>query len=135
MREKPFLKSSFSLTFRITPACAGKTGIATKALVLVRDHPRVCGKNLAPTAKPLVIQGSPPRVREKHIYPQTFVSRLRITPACAGKTRHISNAATFLEDHPRVCGQNLASSTGFLYSAGSPPRVREKPVSLTPTGL
>ena len=31
----------------ITPACAGKTMSASKALTISRDHPRVCGENYA----------------------------------------------------------------------------------------
>ena len=34
-----------------------------------------------------------------------------ITPACAGKTPRISQAACSSQDHPRVCGENRHADT------------------------
>ena len=50
---------------RITPACAGKTAPIAKAWSKLRDHPRVCGKNLESVEFEEKNEGSPPRVREK----------------------------------------------------------------------
>ena len=70
----------------ITPACAGKTNRVTAKLVIVWDHPRMCGENKATMLPFGVCAGSPPHVRGKLA---SFFSGLwngRITPACAGKT-------------------------------------------------
>ena len=71
----------------ITPACAGKTKYENGATVNTRDHPRVCGENFTPLPFPMMVVGSPPRVRGKRStfpYKKTVAG---ITPACAGKTR------------------------------------------------
>ena len=49
----------------ITPACAGKTYLPEERETVVRDHPRVCGKNIQKLTKTQGMWGSPPRVREK----------------------------------------------------------------------
>ena len=51
---------------------------------------------------------------------------MRITPACAGKTPHALQKFSPFQDHPRVCGENLAVLTKLLFQLGSPPRVRGK---------
>ena len=51
---------------------------------------------------------------------------LRITPACAGKTLKRSAVLKLLQDHPRVCGENVALEWVNDLSTGSPPRVRGK---------
>ena len=52
-----------------------------------------------------------------------------ITPACAGKTRTVGCLSTLPKDHPRVCGKNHDSAEQKITQEGSPPRVREKPVT------
>jgi hypothetical protein len=52
----------------ITPAYAGKTIIIRAMLAKDRDHPRVCGKDYLGVAMELARKGSPPRMRERHIY-------------------------------------------------------------------
>ena len=49
---------------RITPACAGITGLYCAALEKVEDHPRVCGNNILNNDQLGDHEGSPPRVRE-----------------------------------------------------------------------
>ena len=95
------------------------------------DHPRVCGKNGFSTMGMMATMGSPPRMREKLKSSKIPSGCLRITPAYAGKTKSSLLNLVVVQDHPRVCGKNLASSTGFLYNAGSPPRMREKHVDET----
>ena len=70
----------------ITPACAGKTDNHFIVHVHHEDHPRVCGENLSGYWKSRKIKGSPPRVRGKQSGLFLFLHRVRITPACAGKT-------------------------------------------------
>ena len=126
VREKRVVKSSSESYERITPACAGKTEPDTVVLASLADHPRVCGKNSSMISLSGCFSGSPPRVREKRVWKNTTVNRRRITPACAGKTRPTLTRWTGYEDHPRVCGKNVAFVTMISSSSGSPPRVREK---------
>mgnify|MGYP006878945930 CR=1 FL=1 len=126
MREKRASFFSVSIIIGITPACAGKTDVMRSTLNTIRDHPRVCGKNLLSVSVRSTILGSPPRVREKHIVNQVCHFRTRITPACAGKTTFSAFAFMIPRDHPRVCGKNSANLSGQLANLGSPPRVREK---------
>ena len=86
VRGKPLLTGPISMECRITPACAGKTRVSPSVPSEWQDHPRVCGENLLATTALAGVEGSPPRVRGK---PATYNSnqiRMRITPACAGKT-------------------------------------------------
>ena len=54
---------------------------------------------------------------------------LGITPACAGKTCCNRSALSGEGDHPRVCGENRQRHRRACRGAGSPPRVRGKPVA------
>ena len=70
----------------LIPACAGKTDAAGPARADRAAHPRVCGENGQRRSRRRLQQGSSPRVRGKRRV-QTFSSRrLRLIPACAGKT-------------------------------------------------
>ena len=76
--------------FRITPACAGKSPLPLDYVLIVRDHPRVCGeKRLGETQKEFAA-GSPPRVRGKASRCRSFPRMTGITPACAGKRLPLS---------------------------------------------
>ena len=70
--------------------------------------------------------GSPPRVRGKVVLPYFENRRLRITPACAGKSLPLSWLYYCARDHPRVCGEKPISTLAPLPVLGSPPRVRGK---------
>ena len=111
---------------RITPACAGKTAPIAKAWSKLRDHPRVCGKNLESVEFEEKNEGSPPRVREKQRWRIVRSSNTGITPACAGKTYRLYQFKQWYWDHPRVCGKNPLKITSSEIILGSPPRVREK---------
>ena len=52
----------------ITPACAGKTVQYDVNTTAAEDHPRVCGENGRRRADEKAMEGSPPRVRGKHIF-------------------------------------------------------------------
>ena len=67
VREKPKESDLFADNTGITPACAGKTSTVPMSKEGLRDHPRVCGKNLGALRLALVVSGSPPRVREKRL--------------------------------------------------------------------
>ena len=46
MREKLYLLGQDQDSLRITPAYAGKTQLQPAPRHLLRDHPRMCGKNM-----------------------------------------------------------------------------------------
>ena len=89
----------------------------------------MCGKNITDSILQCCLWGSPPRVREKLHFFVAFACASRITPACAGKTLGGIHQSLTTRDHPRVCGKNLEYLLETLTLWGSPPRVREKPVS------
>ena len=110
----------------ITPACAGKRGGLFCLKPLQKDHPRVCGEKSISTSTPTAAPGSPPRVRGKGGCTLRMIRRMRITPACAGKSVPPPCCATSCTDHPRVCGEKAEGLAVPLSSLGSPPRVRGK---------
>ena len=70
---------------RITPACAGKSIRISGKLLLLQDHPRVCGEKRIVQFRFGSMPGSPPRVRGKVSDGNDVPECGRITPACAGK--------------------------------------------------
>ena len=67
MRGKAGYRSRNFLTFRITPAYAGKSNCGCTGIDTKGDHPRLCGEKLSDD--------------------ELFPNRQRITPAYAGKSR------------------------------------------------
>lgn len=126
MREKQVATAGYFLKRRITPACAGKTQTGTSLLCRIRNHTRVCGKNLGLESKPASSSGSHPHVREKRGLHGKLRLWTGITPACAGKTVEQSNPIGFYQDHPRVCGKSVRIAALETSCVGSPPRMREK---------
>ena len=126
VREKLGFKPDSKGGYGITPACAGKTSRLIRSDCALRDHPRVCGKNVICLVFSSVSIGSPPRVREKLTIATYKGLCLGITPACAGKTQIFRPSECLPRDHPRVCGKNAIVAPFFACAPGSPPRVREK---------
>ena len=114
------------LSFRITPACAGKSSGQRPASMLPWDHPRVCGEKYPGRVIFYFIEGSPPRVRGKASYSSSMPASKRITPACAGKSLSSTGKIIFNKDHPRVCGEKSTLCPFLRSASGSPPRVRGK---------
>ena len=81
----------------------------------------------------VLLFGSPPRVRGKRTDTWSAYLYMRITPACAGKTRPAWEKAVVGADHPRVCGENAGSHSYIVKEHGSPPRVRGKPIDTSPS--
>ena len=52
----------------------------------------------------------PPRMRGKPRIRHTAAVQCRIPPACAGKTFSFTSLLAPAQDHPRVCGENMADS-------------------------
>ena len=90
----------------ITPACAGKSIIASLSCAMARDHPRVCGEKHSASPSIFAPQGSPPRVR--------------------GKVSSMLKIKSSRRDHPRVCGEKASTRSAEPVERGSPPRVRGK---------
>ena len=129
MRGKDGRTSTGGLDVGITPACAGKSLVKGCAVILIQDHPRVCGEKLKSILILAYSPGSPPRVRGKVMLDRKCLSQLGITPAYAGKSSLRPSTHDRSRDHPRVCGEKAYSRviSGSLW--GSPPRVRGKEVS------
>ena len=109
---------------RITPACAGNSPLAVARAAFAKDHPRVCGEQVTQNAILLRDTGSPPRVRGTVLSCPMGSSPLGITPACAGNSSIQAARKGFLQDHPRVCGEQTYSVVLSRIAPGSPPRVR-----------
>ena len=126
VRGKPDEADLMTGIGRITPARAGKTAKPRACCNRKKDHPRACGENaIVPRPKRLRM-GSPPRVRGKPGVDLKTSSRMRITPARAGKTPVQPLPLVFPPDHPRACGENQFPRKFVDFGKGSPPRVRGK---------
>ena len=109
---------------RLTPACAGSTLPAPRPRALLPTHPRVCGEHAHRKLTITCKRDSPPRVRGAPDEPILRVAEIRLTPACAGSTRHPPTAPHDQPTHPRVCGEHCCSRTCNATRSDSPPRVR-----------
>ena len=116
-------------TTRITPACAGKTGWLKGQDGKWRDHPRLRGKDNSRGVIDTFMSGSPPLARERLVFQKCRILRVRITPACAGKTKKTKKDSIAGRDHPRLRGKDGLLRVTQGYSGGSPPLARERPPS------
>ena len=94
------------------------------------DHPRVCGKDVGDAVQIVDTTGSPPRMRERLVYYRVVEGAVGITPAYAGKTVRRGCVKWSRRDHPRVCGKDSTKPDSKSRSKGSPPRMRERRISL-----
>ena len=127
MRELPIMTISRAIGRRITPARAGTTLPKHAAGFLDRDHPRTCGNYLTAPLRHLLLEGSPPHVRELLYIELDEYGERGITPARAGTTSIKLGVGTEREDHPRTCGNYRMAKVRTLVAEGSPPHVRELP--------
>ena len=109
---------------RITPACAGNRMTIWREGGGSLDHPRVCGEQWSAQGSLIGGWGSPPRVRGTAFLVMVKKCVLRITPACAGNSGTLALLENFLQDHPRVCGEQALTTIVAESLQGSPPRVR-----------
>ena len=128
MRGKRQQTMRTALDIGITPADAGKTGIAVVGGVPEEDHPRGCGENWLSDLWGGIKNGSPPRMRGKPLTQTPCTARARITPADAGKTTTRKAKHRTGRDHPRGCGENVYVFPCVRNKPGSPPRMRGKPL-------
>ena len=87
VRGKRETGGKMNVSWRITPAGAGKTLCRRFLRCGATDHPRRCGENVIPRSVSTLRIGSPPQVRGKPDTPADETEQDRITPAGAGKTR------------------------------------------------
>ena len=100
MREESSLKQPATYPTGITPAHAGR--------ILIMK------------TSPLLVVGSPPRMREElELYPLIVVCN-GITPAHAGRIRPKRGYGTVYKDHPRACGKNTCAQTVSTYFMDHP---------------
>ena len=111
---------------RITPAHAGKSGIAYAHTTRLADHPRPCGEKPLPTPLFRLLAGSPPPMRGKAVTVPHSDRLLGITPAHAGKSPPRSFRGKPRRDHPRPCGEKHIAHQIARDLAGSPPPMRGK---------
>ena len=69
----------------ITPAYAGKSFGYASFIAFMWDHPRVCGEESGLLLRPVLWQGSPPRMRGRDAANGFCAQFYGITPAYAGK--------------------------------------------------
>ena len=89
---------------RLTPACAGKTQPCNAHDCQYEAHPRLRGEDLLPVNCLSSPSGSPPLARGRPELVQVRQSRIRLTPACAGKTVQLRQADVRLLAHPSLRG-------------------------------
>ena len=89
VRGKVHASTTLLFMLRITPACAGKRLTYSVNRCRIKDHPRVCGEKCEMAASSKAMVGSPSRVRGKEDFGKFGGKYLRITPACAGKSRPV----------------------------------------------
>ena len=105
MRGKVLPASPRIAGSRITPAHAGKSGLAFGMYGRLRDHPRPCGEKSSHRHWTTTLPGSPPPMRGKALWGRCTRTRKRITPAHAGKRRGDEVSYFRATDHPRPCGE------------------------------
>ena len=126
VRGKQTCSVSYTLVYRLIPACAGKTVSGGSCLACLGAHPRVCGENINVSGYSRAHVGSSPRVRGKLRSFRFCDLGHGLIPACAGKTMHGFVSVVKARAHPRVCGENVVALCGIHARAGSSPRVRGK---------
>ena len=73
-----------------------------------------------------VYEGSPPRVRSRHVHVRVGFGWRGITSACAEQTSTPVTPTTRPRDHLRVCGADGSLLFLSIGGEGSPPRVRSR---------
>ena len=128
VRERRLSCSIVVIMIGITPARAGKTFRFRFPPYGLRDHPRSCGKDIISQDFWKARKGSPPLVRERPGLTQAEITKVRITPARAGKTTLSGYEYAYAQDHPRSCGKDHVLLWVLVLVSGSPPLVRERPL-------
>ena len=94
------------ISVRLTPACAGSTGVDDVAAANDPTYPRVCGEHAAISGSGGFSYDLPPRVRGAPMSAASRIHELRLTPACAGSTGVVAVRHDRFPTYPRVCGEH-----------------------------
>ena len=86
------------------------------------DHPRMCGEHKSMAFCVGTLRGSSPHVRGALVWSCPYCGHSGIIPACAGSTRYSTTGKQGRRDHPRMCGEHHAVSSG-PHPAGDHPRM------------
>ena len=90
MRGKAWQADSRNAGNRITPAYAGKSFPSSVMMLVLWDHPRLCGEKFTYTFRISKVSGSPPPMRGKACGGSGGGAYSRITPAYAGKRSRVT---------------------------------------------
>ena len=126
MRGKDNMTGRNVQRYRITPAYAGKSHSSGFRYAGIWDHPRLCGEKSTAILACCIRKGSPPPMRGKADRTRNKEGRNRITPAYAGKSGIITVEVSYMQDHPRLCGEKWQMSPSAPSKTGSPPPMRGK---------
>ncbi len=88
------------------------------------DHPRACGEHSICCCASLIVVGSSPRLRGTPDGDAERATEHGIIPALAGNTLRVLTSSVSTGDHPRACGEHLASLDQQRFDRGSSPRLR-----------
>ena len=89
-----------------------------------RDHPRACGEHTDRVYRLADLVGSSPRLRGTLSNQKPTRANHGIIPALAGNTNLKRPKPRKRWDHPRACGEHLATSFVVCECGGSSPRLR-----------
>ena len=120
------------LDIRFIPACAGNTSGSARRPRFRPVHPRVCGEHQGRRRQGRAGHGSSPRVRGTRAARGAIGPHVRFIPACAGNTGTARLIFQRIPVHPRVCGEHVVAVERKRGSAGSSPRVRGTPMTVSP---
>ena len=115
-----------SLSQRLIPAHAGKTGPQQIADRGQQAHPRSRGENVLADTKKFRSGGSSPLTRGKPVDGAGHVWLHGLIPAHAGKTPTMARTFVSVAAHPRSRGENWPHRRGGATTGGSSPLTRGK---------
>ena len=126
MRGKVITTFGLPLSYRITPAYAGKSYRKPQILRMWQDHPRLCGEKKSQRRNKINFKGSPPPMRGKVMMRIPEGANVGITPAYAGKRDCGIFRCRCIWDHPRLCGEKATRQQRKVKKIGSPPPMQGK---------
>ena len=88
------------------PHARGRLVIHSFQMRVLADHPRMRGEDSLHLFAALWRDGSPPHARGRRSTNHPGKGCFRITPACAGKTKFLSDGTIAHKDHPRMRGED-----------------------------
>ena len=108
----------------VSPACAGIDLLSLRLTTSTNGFPRVCGDRPLVAGTARVLSLFTPRVRGSTSPLSLAVSRLAVSPACAGIDPYFCLGEWDASCFPRVCGDRPVLHLFDRRRPGFPPRVR-----------